>query len=224
MTGSSLASLALHGLAAVLIPALVWMPSSAPPVETISFVHITRIQIVPPPKPQPQPRAQAPHRAPVVVLNTTRQVELAKVQTRRTASPPPAIPREEAAAPVVGSVQQAGTGSGAGQAAPQSTATPAARTVASVGARSNGGYLPFGAEQPNPVLDPGVLKQLSGLGIHVTLIVTVGDDGKTETVDFDPPVDPQIEKQIRSLLADAEWDPAVCGGGIACEGRATIKL
>ncbi len=86
------------------------------------------------------------------------------------------------------------------------------------------GYLPFGAEQPDPVLDPNIVRQLSALGVHVTLVVTVGDDGRTESVAFQPPLDPSLEGRIRSLLADANWDPAVCGGGVACEGHATIKL
>ncbi|MGB9650580.1 MAG: hypothetical protein WCB01_02135, partial [Candidatus Cybelea sp.] len=85
-------------------------------------------------------------------------------------------------------------------------------------------YLPFGAQQPDPVLDPDVRKQLDALGAHVTLIVTVGEDGRTENVSFRPPVDPQLETRIRSLLADASWDPAVCGGGVSCEAQATIKL
>ena len=54
--------------------------------------------------------------------------------------------------------------------------------------------------------------------------MTVGEDGRTEEVAFDPPIDPQTESRIRSLLADANWDPAVCGGGVACEAHATIKL
>jgi hypothetical protein len=74
------------------------------------------------------------------------------------------------------------------------------------------------------VLDPDVRKQLDGMGAHVTLTVTVGEDGRTENVAFDPPIDPQLEARIRSLLADATWDPAVCGGGVACEASATIKL
>jgi hypothetical protein len=41
---------------------------------------------------------------------------------------------------------------------------------------------------------------------------------------FQPSLDPQTENRIRSLLADASWDPAVCGGGVACEAQATIKL
>ncbi|MGA8533553.1 MAG: hypothetical protein WB615_05550, partial [Candidatus Tumulicola sp.] len=103
-------------------------------------------------------------------------------------------------------------------------APPVARAVSSTLGRDKGGYLPFGAEQPDPVLDPGILKQLGSLGVHVTLLVTVGDDGRTKDVIFQPDVDPRLESRIESLLADASWDPAVCGGGISCEGRATIKL
>jgi hypothetical protein len=62
------------------------------------------------------------------------------------------------------------------------------------------------------------------LGVHVTLVIDVGDDGRTENVVFSPPLDPQVETRIRALLADATWDPAVCGGGVSCEGSATIKL
>lgn len=225
LMGSSLASLALHVLAALLIPALAFLPSSAPPVETISFVRVTHIVIIPKPTPHPQPRPAAPHQHETVVVSNTVHVELAHVQTRRTSSPPPIISNVQAAAPTVASEQQVGAGSAAdASAAPVATATPQARLVASVGGHSTGGYMPFTAQQPDPVLDPGVLKQLGSLGVHVTILVTVNEDGKTEHVAFQPPIDPALEKQIESLLADAAWDPAVCGGGISCEGRATIKL
>ncbi|HZZ00115.1 MAG TPA: hypothetical protein VFE36_11120 [Candidatus Baltobacteraceae bacterium] len=223
--GSSVASLALHVCAALLIPALAWMPSSAPPVETISFAHVTRIVILPKPKAVPEPRAQAPHQAKVVARSVATQLELAHVQSHKKASPPPLIAREVSAAPTVGQSQVGnGTAARVAETEPQASATPATRAVASVGGHDAGGYLPFGAEQPDPVLDPNVLKQLGALGIHVTLVVTVNENGKTETVSFEPPVDPKTEKQIESVLADAAWDPAVCGGGVSCEGHATIKL
>src|SRR5262249_38607624 len=139
--------------------------------------------------------------------------------------PPPVIARDVSVAPVVGESQVGtGTAAKATQTEPQPSATPAERSVASVGSHETGGYLPFGAQQPDPVLDPSVLKQLGALGIHVTLVVTVNEDGKTENIDFVPPIDPRTEKQIQSMLADAAWDPAVCGGGVSCEGHATIKL
>jgi len=223
--GSSVASVALHVLAALLIPALAFMPSSAPPVETISFVHVTRIVIQPKPKAVPQPRAQAPHRSKVIVRSVSTQVEVAHVRSHTKASPPPLIDRDVSVAPVVGQSQVGnGTAANVKQAEPQPSSQPAARSVASVEGRNTGSYLPFGAQQPDPVLDPNVLKQLATLGIHVTLVVTVDENGKTEAVSFVPPIDPKTEQQIQSMLADAEWDPAVCGGGVSCEGHATIKL
>lgn len=223
--GSSVASVALHAFAAVLIPALAWMPSTAPPVETVSFLHVTRIVIQPKPKAVPQPRAQAPHRSTVVVRSRSTQIELAHVVSQKKASPPPLINRDVSVAPVAGQSQVGkGTVANVSESEPQPSASPASRAVASVGEHSAGGYLPFGAEQPDPVLDPNVLKQLGALGIHVTILVTVDENGKTETVSFVPPLDSKTEKQIESMLADAAWDPAVCGGGVSCEGHATIKL
>jgi len=116
-------------------------------------------------------------------------------------------------------VQSSATG------APAAPATPQTEQVASTETRHDvGGYMPFGATQPDPVLDPGVLKALNALKVHTTLTVTVDEDGHTKSIAFDPPVDSKIEAQIRTMLADASWDPAVCGGGVACEGRTTIKL
>ena len=223
--GSSVASVALHALAALLIPALAWMPSSAPPVETISFVPVTRIVIQPKPKAVPQPRAQAPRHSTVVVRSLATDLKLVHVQSHKKASPAPRVNRDVSLAPVVGQSQVGkGTAANVSQAQPQPSSAPVDRAVASVGERQTGGYLPFGAEQPSPVLDPNVLKQLATLGIHVTLVVTVDENGKTETIAFEPPVDPKTQKQIDSMLADAAWDPAVCGGGVSCEGHATIKL
>ncbi len=141
----------------------------------------------------------------------------------RHASPAPPVATDAPGAPAVGAVARAGNGVSKSDAPPNVAPSPAAREVASVGTHP-GGYLPFGAEQPDPVLDPGVFKKLQSLGTHVTLTVTVDEDGRTQSVAFDPPIDTQVEGQIRDLLADASWDPAVCGGGVACEGHATIKL
>jgi hypothetical protein len=107
---------------------------------------------------------------------------------------------------------------------PQPETTQAAREVAGTGTSDRGGVLPFTAAQ-DPVLDPGVRAQLQQrFAVHVTLLVTVGEDGRTKRVVFQPPIDPQVEQQIEALLADANWDAAVCGGGVSCEGTATIKL
>jgi hypothetical protein len=224
MGRATLGSVAIHVLVAVAIPALAWTASTNAPVETVSFTHILHVQITPPRAPKPPPRAVAPHRDPKPDVSFASHTRLVAAIPHRHAPPAPVVATNAPAAPAVGAVAQAGTGSSDSDAAPNATPSPAVRAVASVGARHPGGYLPFGAEQPDPVLDPGVRKELDALGTHVTLIVTVGDDGRTESVAFDPPVDTQLETRIRSLLADASWDPAVCGGGVSCEARATIKL
>jgi pyruvate/2-oxoglutarate dehydrogenase complex dihydrolipoamide acyltransferase (E2) component len=222
MGRATLASLGIHVLVALSIPALAWTASSGAPVETVSFTRIVHIELSRPHKPQPPPRAAAPHKsvAPVVNFN---HVELARTDPSRQAPPQRVAATEAPAAPAVATQQQAGQGS-APNADVQATPSPQIRAVASEGTHPTGGYLPFGAEQPDPVLDPGVRKQLDTFGVHVTLVVTVGEDGRTENVDFQPPVDAGIEARIRSLLADANWDPAVCGGGVSCEGQAIIKL
>lgn len=219
-----LASTGIHVLAALLIPALAFTMTAAAPVETITFARVARIQIQRPQPPQPQPRAAAPIRSNVKVISETTRLELAHTSPHRVSSPPPAITYRQSMAPQVAAAPRAGSGTTEGEAAPQSTAPPQARAVSSTVGRDTGGYSPFGAQLPDPVLDPTVRKQLTALGVHVTLLVTVGEDGHTKTVQFQPSVDPQLESRIQTLLSDASWDPAVCGGGIACEGQATIKL
>jgi hypothetical protein len=84
--------------------------------------------------------------------------------------------------------------------------------------------MPLGESNP-PTLDPGVRDKLARLiQTHVTLIVVVGEDGRTKSVQFSPPLDASTEDAMRALLADAAWDPAVCGGGVSCEGSATIRF
>ena len=224
MGRATLGSIAFHALFALAIPALAWTASTAPAVETISFSKVEHI-VIEPPEHKPPPRPVAPHYnvTPKVVL-VVDHIELAATSPRHSASPPPANQNVQSTAPVVGRYAVPGTGTTAGDAAPRATATPANREVASVGTHDAGGYLPFGAEQPDPVLNPSVRHQLDALGIHVTLIVTVGEDGKTKNVAFEPAIDASLQNRIESLLADASWDPAICGGGVSCEGRATIKL
>jgi len=84
--------------------------------------------------------------------------------------------------------------------------------------------MPFGERETTPVLDPRVLHALRALAVHVTLEVTVGDDGRTRAIVFRPPLDPAVEAKIEALLANASWDPAYCGGGIPCTATATIAL
>jgi hypothetical protein len=224
MGRATLASVGVHVLVALAIPALAWTASTATPIETISFKQVLHIQVVPPTAHVPPPRAMAPHHEAKPTINFATTVHLVPTRPQRHASPAPQLASSAPGAPAVGAVQQAGTGTVQSNGVPNATPSPAARAVSSVGTHHVGGYLPFGAEQPEPVLDADVLKQLSALGAHVTLVVTVGEDGRTESVVFNPPVDPQLETRIRSLLADATWDPAVCGGGVSCEATATIKL
>ncbi|HLX26573.1 MAG TPA: hypothetical protein VKR05_06235 [Candidatus Cybelea sp.] len=224
MGGATVASVALHVAVALAIPALAWTASTATPVETISFKRILHIDVVPPRAPARPPRAVAPRVDVKPAINFANHVHVAAAIPRRHASPTPVVASNAPAAPFAGVVQRAGTGTTDSNAAPNVTPSPQARAVASLGQHRVGGYLPFGAEQPDPVLDPNVRKELDALGTHVTVLVMVGEDGRTESVFFDPAIDPQLETRIRALLADASWDPAVCGGGVACEGRATIKL
>ena len=221
---ATLGSLVVHALVALCIPALAWTASSAPAVETLSFTRVQHI-VIEPPQHRPQPRPVAPHFTQTArVTLVTEHVELSQASPRRSSSPPPMNASTRSSAPTVAQYSVAGSGTAAGDAAPRATATPAAREVASVGGHNAGGYLPFGAEQPEPVLNPEVRRQLEALGVHVTLVVTVDEDGKTKNVDFSPAVDAALQGRIESLLADASWDPAICGGGVSCEGRATIKL
>jgi len=223
MERATLASVAIHVLAALAIPTLAWTASTAPPIETVSFAHILHVEITPRRAAKP-PRAVAPAHEMTPKITFASKLHLVAAIPHRKAPPAPIVATNAPAAPAIGAVQHAGMGTSASDAAPNVTPSPVVRAVSSVARNQTGGYLPFGAEQPNPVLDPGVLRQLGALGVHVTVVVTVGEDGRTESVDFQPPIDGSMEDRIRSLLADASWDPAVCGGGVACEARATIKL
>jgi hypothetical protein len=223
MERATLGSVLIHCLVALAIPALAWTVADTPAVETVSFTHILHVQIVRPQRPVPRPRAAAPQFRATPTIDFAHKVKIVKLHQSAASSKVP-VATNAPAAPSVAAVAQAGDSASRGRTAPISTASPQVREVASENARPAGGYLPFGAEQPTPVLDPEVRKQLDALGAHVTLVVTVGDDGKMTNLVFTPPVDEQTETKIRSLLADASWDPAVCGGGVACEGQATIKL
>jgi hypothetical protein len=222
MERATFGSIAIHLVVAISIPALAWTASDALPVETVSFTHVLHVQIVRPHEPSPHPRAAAPLLKDSPSLNFANRVTLAALPRHRQ-SAKVAIATNAPAAPAVAVVQQAGDSTARGDAAPVPTPSPVVRAVAH-DVHQAGGFLPFGAEVPAPVLDPTVRKALDALGTHVTLIVTVGDDGRTTNVVFQPSLDPQTENRIRSLLADASWDPAVCGGGVACEAQATIKL
>lgn len=218
---ATVGSVGVHVLAALLIPALAWTATSTAPVETISFQRIRLIEIQTPAPRQP-PRARAPERSvkPEVTL-VDRHSEAVTPRAHRVLSVPQRqVPR--AMAPTLAASVAVGTRTEHSGTDPAPAASAAPREVASTG--HVGGYLPFGATEPDPVLDPAVLQALRTLGVHTTLLVVVGDDGRTKSVAFDPLPDAATQARISALLADASWDPAVCGGGIACQGNATIKL
>jgi hypothetical protein len=224
LTQAFAASLMLHVLIATVIPAMTWSPS-ATTIETISFVHLMHITVATPKPKIRQVAATAPHRAPAAHLAPIVHVRprLVNLKRPRVLALPTA---KAAAAPFVAAAQPGGTTQQRGE--PSTPAAPVTappqQEVANATKHDMGGYAPLGENEPNPVLDPAVYKALAKLAVHVTLIVTVGPDGKTESIDFQPPIDVSIENQIRTMLANASWDPAQCGVGVACEGRATIKL
>ena len=215
-------SLALHLVFALFFPALATVQGDGPSVETISFVRVLHISVLPArPVARTHP-AVAIERAPVpAVVIPPRNAGPASHEKRT-------LPARSSRAPMVGEEQRrGGTVAQAETSAPPAavTATPAAATVASSETRENtGGYMPLGAEEADPVLDPEIQRSLQALGAHTTLTIVVDAAGKTNSVSFSPDVDGAIESQIRSMLAEAHWDPAICGAGVSCEGRTTIRL
>jgi hypothetical protein len=207
-----------------MIPPLLGSGGSQP-VETLSFVHIIRMTVTPvTPHPALKIVAKAPlaQRIVHVAIKHALPQKVTSQHTRaaRSASP---VPR----AVVASAVTRTGDAAAGVKSAVPVAVTPAppAAEEQSVPARSRvGGMLPLGVDEPSPVLDPAVLKALVALGVHVTLTVTVDENGHTKAVAFAPPLDAATEDQIRSMLASASWDPAVCGAGMACEADATIKL
>jgi len=106
----------------------------------------------------------------------------------------------------------------------QGVPAPAGTSLTTIARTTTPGFLPFGAVQPDPVVNPDALDQLRALGIHATLVVTVGDDGHTKDIEFRPALDSSSESRVHDVLQNVRWDPAVCGGGVACEGHATITI
>jgi hypothetical protein len=235
------ASLGLHLLIALVLP--LWTPAQSDglqPVEALSFARIIHVQMQ-----RPAPAAQ-----PVAVPDTAKRAQkisfarhrseltakTAKPQARPTALNGPTGPL--AAAPqrihatrpaplyaqAPASSMPVSISNSTSSQTPQPEATVDPRAADGTGTTDRGGVLPFGAAQ-DPVLDPAVRVQLAKLiSVHVTLVVTVGEDGHTKHITFQPPLDPQTERDVESVLSDATWDAAVCGGGVSCEGVATIKL
>ena len=234
-------SLCLHLLFALFLP--IWNPlqsAGLQPVESLTFAHIMRAEIERPHAAALPAAAPITKRiAPRILLDRTRSEMVANKHTRAARPIVERGPRgtQLAAAPrsaqnrsAVPYAQAAATQNPAAAVEHRAVQTPhpdvtvASQSVASTGTADRGGVMPFTAQQ-DPVLDPAVHAQLSKLvHTHVTLTVTVDEDGHTKAVKFDPPLDADTERQMQSLLASASWDAAVCGGGVSCEGVATIKL
>jgi len=216
-----LASLAVHLVLLAFIPPFASF-ESAQNVELLSFVRVETVHIqTPKPKREPPAKAAVQGAVPIVARAHAPAVALRPVE-HATAS---AAPLRQVA-PIVGSAQPGAIA----QATPvpvQATpsASPQAGSQSEIASRQAvGGYMPLGADEPVPVLDPGVRKQLAALGVHVTLTIVVDSAGHTKSVAFEPPLDADVENHIRSMLASAQWDAAVCGAGMTCEAQATIKL
>jgi hypothetical protein len=214
-----LASLALHLVLLALIPPFANF-EGAQNVELLSFVRVQTARIAMP-VPRPEHLAAAPVRAALPQISRAH----APAPARRAIGHASARPQSpQPAAPILAAAVQAGgvTTQPAVTAPAPSTAPLAAQSVAA-SRQAAGGYMPLGVND-TPVLDPSVRKALRALGVHVTLTITVGSDGHTKHITFAPPLDADIQAQIQSILASASWDPAVCGGGMTCEGQATITL
>jgi hypothetical protein len=240
------ASLCLHALVAFFLPTWTRMQSAGlQTVETISFAKLQRIRLERPKQSRSLPVSipKPVHRAKRIAFARVRtELTANKSKPNATRTPVPQNGPHSAVAVAPKPILHASTPpfAQAPNNAPIATvsqrpiepptpnpeATVADRTVASNrGTSDTGGVMPFGADLKEPVLDPAVRTQLQKrFTVHVTLVVTVGDDGHTKHVVFQPPLDPQTEREIEAVLADANWDAAVCGGGIACEGQATIRL
>ncbi|MEO9171319.1 MAG: hypothetical protein ABI282_01090 [Candidatus Baltobacteraceae bacterium] len=219
LTQALAASVALHIVIALFVPTIAWLQSAGPPVERLSFVHIVRIAIATPRPVVHRTAASAPQQAavPRVTHSQPHVARVARTHKALVVSGPRAqAPLVAVAAPGAATVETGATG------APSSA--PDEKVATAETRHDEGGYMPFGADIPVPVLDPNVARALAALNVHVTLTIVVDENGRTKTVAFDPPLDTHVENQMRAMLADAAWDPAVCGAGVACEGRTTIKL
>ena len=233
-----LASLALHAVVAVFLPT--WIQSQSEglqSVETISFAKIVRIAIMrPAAHALPAAAPDTKRRAPVVSFARTKaELSVARkhpkprpTEQNGPRGPIAAAPKHVVEHRVTPLYAQASNSSAASRASnavqtPQPESSVADRAIGGTGTKNRGGLLPFGAQQ-DPVLDPAVVAKLQAkVSGHVTLIVVVGEDGKTKHIEFRPALDEQTERAIEAILADATWDAAVCGGGVSCEGTATIS-
>ena len=220
LTRALLASIVLHLIFAYFIPSITSFAGTGPAIETLSFVKIIRLSV----KKTVQPKQLHAATAPIISTRPTIARHAKAVGPKAVVAP--IAPSQRSAAAQV--ADQTAPGAMQSQSTANANATPSQeqmQVAASNQSRSDqGSYGPFGAENPTPVLDPGVHKQLSALGVHVTLTIVVDVSGHTKSVAFNPPLSNDMEDQIRAMLATASWDAATCGGGIHCEGKTTITL
>jgi hypothetical protein len=220
-----LVSLVLHLMVFALIPPLV--ASQGPGVETLSFVRIIQITA---PQPTPHPArlvaATAPVAAPVTHASAQKPATHKHSAHPAVAEPASPLPRATIVAAAVrpGDAAQTVSASAPPVVAPTASAQPPSSESPPNHEQAVGGVMPLGVDEPSPVLESSAREALGALGVHVTLTVDVDAHGHVLSVAFAPPIDPAIEEKIRTMLASASWDPAVCGAGIACEGSAVIKL
>jgi len=240
-----LLSLGLHTVAALLFPTLATSPKpSAQTLTTISYQRAVRIALQSRPAPAQRPptvrareltvprvvvrHAAAPtHKAPSTKPRPHAIVKPTPGMTKTTRAfalgTPTASPVPQSPAPVAHAKRPAPS-TAAPSAAPASSSKERHEVPNAQGSGTRSGIGMFGEVQDPALAKPVMDQLLRRFKVNVTLVVTVGDDGKTKQIEFRPPVTAAVENQIRTLLADANWDPALCGGGIACEGKATIKL
>lgn len=236
------ASLGIHMVVAFIIPLMPVQLSPGPEaVETLSFAHIAHIHVEKHADPRPLPVAmpKTKRRSAVVTFERKHSELSAKNRNPRSRPTPvngpqgriaaaprdvpqnqpvPLVARAPGIRPPNDQTLQRAPGPSPN---PQGTSSVA---LSGLGSSDRGGVSPFGAEQP-PVLDPRVKTALQQrFNVHVVLLVTVGEDGKTKKIEFRPPLDDATQREIQTLLANANWDAAVCGGGVSCEGVAEIKL
>ncbi|MDQ2991906.1 MAG: hypothetical protein M3R30_03665 [Candidatus Eremiobacteraeota bacterium] len=222
LAAALLGSLLLHGVGAYLVPKFAHLASLVA-VETISFTQVKRIEITHLSTP-PRPSTAKAKIVPDPHVAATPAPSAKRDDSKGTPPPaaPPASTLQVATQPVADNAKQSPQ-----PPAPTPRATPSADVREPATTTNNhvaSGFMPFGATAATPVLDPSARHQLEALNVHVTIVVIVGDDGRTKSVRFDPPIDKALEGQIQDLLASANWDPAYCGGGIPCEATATIRL
>lgn len=200
------ASLALHLVFLALIPSLVAVRSRRPSIATLSFARIARIELTR--APRSQPRHHSPRRA---TIPTPPRPVPAKTHPRPKPTPQPPAPFVALVRAAV-SPSPLPSASASPSPGPEATGSAAPVRLASTERLDRGGYLPFGAQQLEPVIDARTARRLRALGLHASVTVRVDGNGRVLALSFSPPIDAAGRTRVLALLAEASWDPAVCGG------------